>query len=64
MGNKEFSEGVSSPREGTSLIKFPIGEDVRVVFLLYHINIIPRAIIHMPTVISKAKISLGDSEKW
>ena len=49
MGNKEFSEGVSSPREGTSLIKFPIVEEVRVVFLLYHMNITPRTITHMPT---------------
>ena len=63
MGNKEFSQGVSSPREGTSLIKFPIVEEVRVVFLLYHMNITPRAITHMPTVISKAKTSLGDNEK-
>ena len=42
MGNKEFSEGISLPREGTSLIKFPIVEEVRVVFLLYHMNITPR----------------------
>ena len=63
MGNKEFSEGMLSPREGTSLIKFPIVEDVRVVFLLYHMNITPRAITHMPMDISKAKISLGDNEK-
>ena len=63
MGNKEFSEGISLPREGISLIKFPIIEEARVVFLLYHMNITPRAITHMPMVISKAKISLGDNEK-
>ena len=63
MGNREFREGVSSPREGTSLIKFPIVEEERVVFLLYHMNITPRAITHMPTVISKSKISLGENEK-
>ena len=63
MGNNKFSECVSSPREGTSLIKFPIVEEVRVVFLLYHMNITPRAITHMPMVISRAKISLEDSEK-
>ena len=63
MGNKGFSEGASSPREGTSLIKFPIVEEVKVIFLLYHMKITPRAITHMPTVISKAKISLGDNEK-
>ena len=63
MDNKESSEGVSSTREGTSLIKFPIVEEERVVFLLYHMNITPRAITHMPTVINRAKISFGDSEK-
>ena len=62
MGYKEFSEGASSPREGTSLIRFPIVEEVKVVFLLYHMNITSRAITHMPTIINKAKISLGDSE--
>ena len=59
MGNKEFNVGTLSPREGTSLIKFPIVEDVRVVFLLYHMNITPRAITHMPMDTNKAKISLG-----
>ena len=63
MGNKESNEGVSSTRERTILIKFPIVEEERVVFLLYHMNITPRAITHMSTVINKAKISLGDSEK-
>ena len=56
-------EGISLPREGTSLIKFPIVEEVRVVLLLEHMNITPRAITHMPTVISKAKISLECNEK-
>ena len=63
MGNKEFSEGVSSLKEGKSLIKFPMVEKERVVFLLYHMNITHRAITHMPMVISRAKISLGGSEK-
>ena len=63
MGNSVFSEGVSLAKEGTSLIKFPIVEEERVIFLLYHINIIPRAIIHMPTVSNKAKMSLGESVK-
>ena len=44
MGNKEFSVGTLSPREGTSLTKFPTVEDVRESFLLYHMNITPRAI--------------------
>ena len=59
MGNKEFSVSTLSPREGTSLTKFPIVEDVRVVFLLYHMNITPRAITHMPTDTNKAKTRLG-----
>ena len=60
ISNKEFSVGTLSPREGTSLIKFPIVEDVRVVFLLYPMNITPRAITYMPTGTNKAKMSLGD----
>ena len=59
MGNNEFSEGVSSPKEGTSLIKFPIAEEERVVFLLYHMNITPRLIMHMPTVISMGQNKFG-----
>ena len=63
MGNKESNEGVSSTREGTSLIKFPIVEEERVAFLLYHMNIIPRSITHVPTVINRAKMTLGESVK-
>ena len=62
MGNKEFSIGTFSFKEGTSLIKFPTVKDVREVFLLYHMNIIPMAITHMPTDTNKAKMSLGDKE--
>ena len=62
MGNKEFSVGIFSSKEGSSLIEFPTMEDVREVFLWYHMNIIPMAITHMPTVINKAKMSLGDNE--
>ena len=53
------SVGTLSPREGASLTKIPIVEDVRVVFLLYHMNITPRAITHMPMDTKKAKMSLG-----
>ena len=49
MGNKEFSVGTLSFREGTSLTTFPTVEDVREAFLLYHMNFIPRAITHTPT---------------
>ena len=62
MGNKESSVGILSFREGTSLTKFPTVEDVREAFLLYHINITPRAITHMPMDTNKAKMSLGDNE--
>ena len=62
MGNKEFSVGTLSFKEGTSLVKFPTVEDVREAFLSYHMNIIPRAITHTPTVTNKAKISVGDNE--
>ena len=58
MGNKEFSVGVFSFKEGTSLIKFPTMEDVREAFLLYHMNMIPMVITHMPTDTNKAKMSL------
>ena len=37
-------------------------EDVREAFLLYHMNMIPMVITHMPTDINEAKISLGDNE--
>ena len=62
MGNKEFSVGVFLVKEWTSLIKFPTVEVVREVLLLYHMNMIPMAITHMPTDINKAKMSLGDNE--
>ena len=62
MGNKEFSVGVFSFKEGTSLIKFPTMEDVREAFLSYHLNMIPMAITHTPIDINEAKISMGDNE--
>ena len=62
MGNKEFSVGVFSIKEGTSLTKFPTMEDVREVFLLYHMNMIPKTIKHKPIVTNKAKMSLGDNK--
>ena len=40
MGNKEFSVGVFSFKEGISLTKFPTVEVVREAFLLYHMNIV------------------------
>ena len=55
MGNQVFSVGTFLFKEGTSLIKFPTVEGVREAFLLYHMNIIPMAIMHMPTDTNKAK---------
>ena len=57
MGNKEFSVGIFSFRDGTNLIKFPTVEEVREVFLLYHMKIIPMAIVHMPVNINRANMS-------
>ena len=62
MGSKEFSVEIFSFKEGTSFIKFPTVEDVREVFLLYHMKIIPMAITHMPVIINKARMSLGENE--
>ena len=63
MGNNESSEGVSPAKDGRCLTKFPIVEEERVAFPLYHMNIATRAIIPMPTVINRAKISFGEREK-
>ena len=63
MGNKEFSVGTLLFKEGTSLVRFPTVEDVREAFLLYHMNIILRAITHTPTITNKANISVGDNER-
>ena len=63
MGNKEFSVGTLSFKEGTSLTNYPTVEDVREAFLLYHMNIIPRAITHTPMDPNKAKISVRDNKR-
>ena len=44
MGNKEFKDGSFSFSEGISLCKCPTVDVARVVFLLYHINSIPKTI--------------------
>ena len=59
MGKKEFSVGTLSFKEGTSLTKFPTVEDVREAFLLYHMNITPRAMTHMPTDTNKGQNNCG-----
>ena len=62
MGNKEFSVGTFSFKEGTSLTKLPTVEDIREAFLLYHMNVIPMVITHIPTNTNKANMSLEDNE--
>ena len=58
MGNKEFSVGTFSFKEGTSFTKFLTVKHVREAFLLYRMNIIPMAITHMPTDTIKTKMSV------
>ena len=55
MGNKEFRDGFFSVKDGITLLKFPTMDEVRAVFLLYHMKSIPKAIKHMPVTISKVK---------
>ena len=62
IGSKEFSVGIFSFKEGFNFIKFLTVEEVTDVFLLYHMKIIPMAIIHMTVSINKASMSLGDNE--
>ena len=63
MGNKEFRDGFFSVNDRISLFKVPTVDTVRVVFLLYHMNIMPKITKHMPVITSNAKINLGDKEK-
>ena len=62
MGNKESRDGFFSFNEGINLCKCPIVDVVRVVFLLYHMNNIPKITKHTPASIGNAKISLGDKK--
>ena len=62
MGNKEFKDGFFSFNDGISLCKCPTVDVARVVFLLYHMNSIPKTMKHTPVSMSNAKISLGDKE--
>ena len=62
MGSKEFSVGIFSFKEEISLIKFPIVEEVKEVFLLYHTKRIPMAIVHMPVSTNRANMGFIDNE--
>ena len=59
MGNKEFSMGVFSFKEGINFTKFPTMEELREAFLLYHMNMIPKTIKHKLIATNEAKMSLG-----
>ena len=62
MDSKEFSVGIFSFKEGINLIKFPIVEEVKEVFLLYRMKIIPIAIVQTPVSTKRANMSFGDNE--
>ena len=62
MGNKVSSVGIFSFNDGINLSKFPIVEEVKEVFLLYHIKRIPMTMVHTPVNINRANISFGDIE--
>ena len=54
MGNKEFKDGSFSFSEGINLCKCPMVDVARVVFLLYHINSIPKTLNMTPVSINTA----------
>ena len=62
MGNKESSVGIFSFKEGINLSKFPIVEEVKEVFLLYHMKRIPMTMVHTPVGTSRANMSFGNNE--
>ena len=62
MGNKESSVGIFSFKEGINLSKFLILEEVKEVFLLYHMKRIPMTMVHTPVSTKRANMSFGDNE--
>ena len=63
MGNKESKVGIFSFKDGNNFSIFPIVEQVKDVFLLYHTNRMPMITVHRPMAIKRANISFGDNEK-
>ena len=57
MGNKESKVGIFSFRDGNNFSIFPIVEEVKEVFLLYHMKRMPMITVHRPIAIKRAKIS-------
>ena len=61
MGNKESSVGIFSFKDGINLSKFPIVEEVKEVFLFYHMKRIPMTMVHTPVSTNRANMSFGDN---
>ena len=62
MGCKESSIGIFSFKEGISLSKLPIVEEVKEVFLLYHMKRIPMTMVPTPISTNRANKSFGDND--
>ena len=62
MGNKESNVGIFSFNDGINLSMFPIVEEVKEVFLLYHMKRIHMIMVHMPVGTNRANMSFGDIE--
>ena len=63
MGNNESKDGALPAKEGISLTKFPMVEEERVAFLLYHMNIFLGQLHICPQSLIEPKISLGEGLK-
>ena len=62
MDNKEFNVGIFSFNDGINLSKFPIVEEVKEVFLLYHMKRIPMTMVYTPVSTNRDNMSFGDIE--
>ena len=62
MGNKESRVGIFFFNDGINLSKFPIVEEVKEVFLLYHMKRISMTMVHTPVSTNRANMSFGDIE--
>ena len=62
MGNKESSIRFSLFNDGINLSMFPMAEEVKEVFLLYHVKRIPMTMVHTPVSTNRANMSFGDIE--
>ena len=60
MGNKESNVRTLSFKDGINLSIFPIVEEVKEVFLLYHMKKIPITMVHTPVSTNRVNMSFGD----